>query len=283
MSLLQNNRVAEEPVEIESESDDEQDAIYPTDDRSDSIAAAAPENKVGYVYCMTNTAMPGLVKIGITIDLIARRDKLFSTGVPLPFDIAFARKLENTLTPLQAEKLLFRIFAQQRVYPRREFFRLGLDPVRAAFSLFGSEVDLSVLPGRRALADAIPVPIASKLCQIYHLSVLFLFLFLLIPYNFCIDSPRATSRIPKLACIGTCQIRHISQPDNDSLIGNYDANTGKITLTNGEVELGRYETLTSFANAVGMEGSTGSCFQVNVGNGVWVPYGQAYNGRNIII
>jgi len=159
---LHNNRAAEEPLGSDSESDDEEDVTFFVDDCSDSIAAAAPENKVGYVYCMTNAAMPGLVKIGITIDLATRRDKLFSTGVPLPFDIAFARKLENTITPLKAEKALFRIFAQHRVYPRREFFKLALDPVRAAFSLFGSDVDLSVLPQRCTPAGvAVPVPTAS--------------------------------------------------------------------------------------------------------------------------
>lgn len=151
---IQNSRVADELSSgYDSESDDDQDITFFIDDCSDSYAAAIPENTVGYVYCMTNLAMPGLVKIGITIDLAARRDKLFSTGVPLPFEIAFARKLENTITPLQAERTLFRIFAQHRVHPKREFFRLALDPVSAAFSLFGSDVDLSVLPSPRPRAQ----------------------------------------------------------------------------------------------------------------------------------
>jgi len=153
-SPIQNSIAADEPNSgYDTESDDDLDITFFLDDCSDSSAAAEPENKVGYVYCMTNLAMPGIVKIGITIDLAARRDKLFSTGVPLPFEIAFARKLENTITPLQAERTLFRIFAQHRVHPKREFFRLGLDPVNAAFSLFGSDVDLTVLPPPRPRAQ----------------------------------------------------------------------------------------------------------------------------------
>ena len=148
--LNQNSQASDASSRYDYESEDELDITYFFDDCSDSTAAAAPENKVGYVYCMTNAAMPDMVKIGITIDLAVRRDKLFSTGVPLPFDIAFARKVEDTMTPLQVEQLLFRIFAPNRVYPKREFFKVTLDQVRAAFLLFGSEVDLSTLPPRTA-------------------------------------------------------------------------------------------------------------------------------------
>lgn len=45
-------------------------------------------NSHGIVYVLTNPAMPGLVKIGMTTrsDIDARMKELYSTGVPVPFD-----------------------------------------------------------------------------------------------------------------------------------------------------------------------------------------------------
>jgi T5orf172 domain len=47
------------------------------------------------VYVLTNPAMPGLVKIGKTYadDVGVRLGQLYTTGVPLPFDLAFACKV----------------------------------------------------------------------------------------------------------------------------------------------------------------------------------------------
>ena len=41
----------------------------------------------GIVYVLSNEAMPGLVKIGLTqrSELEVRLNELYSTGVPLPF------------------------------------------------------------------------------------------------------------------------------------------------------------------------------------------------------
>lgn len=46
------------------------------------------------VYVLTNPAVPGLVKIGYTIqeDANARIGQLYTTGVPVPFKLEFACK-----------------------------------------------------------------------------------------------------------------------------------------------------------------------------------------------
>ena len=47
------------------------------------------------VYVLTNSAMPGLVKIGYTAqdDANSRIAQLYTTGVPVPFTIEYACKV----------------------------------------------------------------------------------------------------------------------------------------------------------------------------------------------
>jgi len=47
------------------------------------------------VYVLTNPAMPNLVKIGMTElqDVNQRLAQLYTTGVPFPFELAFACKV----------------------------------------------------------------------------------------------------------------------------------------------------------------------------------------------
>lgn len=75
------------------------------------------------VYVLTNPVMPGLVKIGRTMqeDAAIRIAQLYTTGVPVPFEIAFAAKVEN---PEEVEKALHIAFTPNRVNPKREFFRI---------------------------------------------------------------------------------------------------------------------------------------------------------------
>lgn len=45
----------------------------------------------GLVYVLSNRVMPGLVKIGMTTrsEIDARLRELYTTGVPVPFDIYY--------------------------------------------------------------------------------------------------------------------------------------------------------------------------------------------------
>lgn len=81
----------------------------------------------GIVYVLTNEAMPGLVKIGYTTQAINDRlSNLYSTGVPLPFECAFACHTENIE---ELEKALHAAFAPNRINPKREFFQIEASQV----------------------------------------------------------------------------------------------------------------------------------------------------------
>jgi len=90
------------------------------------------------VYVLTNSAMPGLVKIGFTTsgDANARIAQLYTTGVPVPFTIEFACKVPN---PDEVEKALHIAFAPNRVNPKREFFKIEPEQAIAILKLLHIE------------------------------------------------------------------------------------------------------------------------------------------------
>ncbi len=78
----------------------------------------------GYVYVMSNPSMPGIVKIGRSIDPNRRGSELQSTGVPTPFKIEYAAMVRDMS---KVERELHERFASQRVNRNREFFNLPVD------------------------------------------------------------------------------------------------------------------------------------------------------------
>jgi len=96
------------------------------------------------VYVLTNEAMPGLIKIGLTNNdtVESRMAQLYSSsGVPLPFECYFAAEVSDCV---KLEKLLHRLFAEHRINPRREFFRIDPEKVVLAISIGGFK---EVTPG----------------------------------------------------------------------------------------------------------------------------------------
>jgi hypothetical protein len=88
----------------------------------------------GMVYVLTNAAMPGMVKIGMTdANERVRMDQLYTTGVPVPFDCAVAKRVENAVG---LERALHVAFGPNRVNPRREFFNVSVEQVRAIIDIF---------------------------------------------------------------------------------------------------------------------------------------------------
>lgn len=75
------------------------------------------------VYVLTNPAMPGLIKIGMTSfeDVSQRLSQLYSAGVPFPFELAFACRVPDAQ---RVEAALHHAFAPHRVNSKREFFKL---------------------------------------------------------------------------------------------------------------------------------------------------------------
>ncbi len=82
---------------------------------------------MSFVYILTNEAMPGIVKIGITsVGIPERMQSLDGTSVPLPFDCYYAARVEDMT---RVERALHTAFGEHRVRAGREFFYL--DPYRA--------------------------------------------------------------------------------------------------------------------------------------------------------
>jgi hypothetical protein len=89
----------------------------------------------GWVYCLSNPSMPGLLKVGITERTPEERAKeLSTTGVPTPFVIEFAKRVKN---PAQKEATLHALLEKyaERTNARREFFRTTPEIVKQFFDL----------------------------------------------------------------------------------------------------------------------------------------------------
>ena len=91
----------------------------------------------GIVYVLTNPAMPGMVKIGKTSRAMdARLNELYSTGVPLPFECAYAARVADEGT---VERAFHLAFGPYRVNPKREFF--SIEPEQAIALLRLMEIE----------------------------------------------------------------------------------------------------------------------------------------------
>jgi hypothetical protein len=85
----------------------------------------------GYVYVLTNPAMPGLVKIGRTSRLSDNRVAELSaaTGVPAAFEVFFELQVDNCEA---AERAVHEELATCRFRGEREFFRVAPDAAASA-------------------------------------------------------------------------------------------------------------------------------------------------------
>ena len=86
------------------------------------------------VYILTNEAMPGFVKIGLTTDSVESRIAQLSsaTGVPLPFECHFAAEVNDCA---KLERTLHKLFSECRINPKREFFKIDPEKVVLAISI----------------------------------------------------------------------------------------------------------------------------------------------------
>jgi len=96
----------------------------------------------GFVYVFSNPAMPGLLKIGATTKEpeVRAKELSASTSAPLPFEVAYARKVAY---PFQVEAAIHKILRKYRANESREFFEIELmqvieilntyDELRSAF------------------------------------------------------------------------------------------------------------------------------------------------------
>jgi hypothetical protein len=88
----------------------------------------------GYVYLFTNAAMPNIIKIGLTRrdDVGERLRQLYTTGVPMPFECAYAARVPDCA---KLERVLHRVFDDKRVSSQREFFTADPELARLIIDL----------------------------------------------------------------------------------------------------------------------------------------------------
>ena len=109
----------------------------------------------GWVYCISNPSMPGLLKIGMTLRTPQERLKEANSSdtwrPPTNFIIEFAKRVHN---PLQKERTLHTLLEQydQRVNPKREFFEVNIVTARLCFELMDGEWLADVCEPGQALA-----------------------------------------------------------------------------------------------------------------------------------
>ena len=101
----------------------------------------------GIVYCLTNPAMPDLVKIGRTTNIEQRLRSLDTTSVPVPFECVVAMEVDDDA---ETERLLHDVFGDHRVRSNREFFEVSADRVEAALRLTRGR---DVTPGSDVVED----------------------------------------------------------------------------------------------------------------------------------
>lgn len=97
----------------------------------------------GYIYCFSNSAMPGILKIGMTDrNPNVRLNEANSSDTwrpPTPYKIEFAKRVSN---PKQKEQILHKLLSQytERINPRREFFRVSSEEVKTFFEIMDGEL-----------------------------------------------------------------------------------------------------------------------------------------------
>lgn len=118
------------------------------------------EKVSGMVYCLTNPAMPGIVKIGITTreKMDGRLKELFKTNVPVPFKCEFACKVDDCKKVEDALKVAFRPYR----FPNREFFKIEPEQAIAILKLLekveitseiNREIDASITKEEKEAGD----------------------------------------------------------------------------------------------------------------------------------
>lgn len=94
----------------------------------------------GYVYALSNPGMPGLIKIGRSINGgRGRASEIDGTGVPFPFEVEFECLFEDCV---QGESRVHKDLDRFRINPRREFFKVDvLEAKEAILRVCAYEVD----------------------------------------------------------------------------------------------------------------------------------------------
>jgi len=117
----------------------------------------------GIVYVLTNPAMPGMVKIGKTgREVEVRLNDLYTTGVPLPFECAYAAKVADMD---RVESAFHDAFGPYRVNPRREFFNIEPEQAIGLLDLMSLQ---DVTPAVQRQAENVDVEAKAAIEKFKH-------------------------------------------------------------------------------------------------------------------
>ena len=96
----------------------------------------------GIVYIIQNAYMQGIVKIGHTSKKVNERmNDLYTTGIPVPFEVVYAVEFQNIEDAEKVEKQLHAQFIKERekVNKNREWFEIEPDVAKEALRLYESK------------------------------------------------------------------------------------------------------------------------------------------------
>ena len=100
----------------------------------------------GYIYCISNPMFNNIYKVGMTErEPITRINELYSTNIPLPYNLEFAKKINNVKN---VEKTIYTILKKygKRIKINREFFEIDLNRIKSLFNFFDGEYYIEPLP-----------------------------------------------------------------------------------------------------------------------------------------
>jgi hypothetical protein len=99
------------------------------------------KDKYGYLYCVSNSSMPGILNIGMTWMSIEKRLKDINgtPGLwypPTSYKCEFAKKVLN----IEDKKdVIYKLLSKSRINPIRKFFRISIEDTRSLFDLMDGE------------------------------------------------------------------------------------------------------------------------------------------------
>ena len=124
------------------------------------VASMSPPGAPGWVYVLTNAAMPGYIKIGLTThdDWKVRVGQLDTTSTPLPFECYYAARVPDCR---KLERTLHYVFGEKRARVNREFFTSEPDLAKAIIELVAikeetlADSEQSIAPAQRREIEAV--------------------------------------------------------------------------------------------------------------------------------
>lgn len=118
---------------------------------------------IGYIYCITNPAMPGVVKIGMTRRTPEERlaDANRDTWNHTKFQLEFAKKVQD---PENKEKTIHKILELhgQRKSTSREFFTISPELAKLYFDLISGDWDFLEKSPQKSLDNTIKALDSTK-------------------------------------------------------------------------------------------------------------------------